>query len=266
MAFQTIKMDNRPYNKFVISLKYIYYFITAQGKHATHSPWVYQFITTILKYSNNSSFSPAEKERKKLKQTHTSISFIDFGKSGLTYDKKIKTIAQNSLKSKKYAQLLRRVVQVYQAKSILELGTSLGITTAYLAYDKSINITTLEGSNEVLKLAKKTWEKLGITQIESILGDFNQTLDTLGNKIFDVIYIDGNHQYEPTLSYFHKLQSHSHPKTLFIFDDIHYSPAMEMAWKEIQKMPQVTLTIDLFFLGFVWIDTRFSKEKFNLRF
>ena len=81
-----------------------------------------------------------------------------------------------------------------------------------------------------------------------------------------MIYIDGNHQYEPTISYFEQLQKNSHDRTIFIFDDIHYSPSMEKAWKHLQSQPQVTITLDLFFIGIIWIDASLSKENFVLRY
>ena len=236
------------------------------GKHSVHSPLVYQFINQVLNSNKDSKYPLAEYERKRLQSDTTLINFVDFGKSGKTYEKKINTIAKSSLKSKKYAQLLRRIVQHFQPNKVLELGTSLGITTAYLAYDQSVDITTLEGSERVAQEAEQVWKNLKLSQIQCITGDFDKTLLSVTQQSFDLIYLDGNHRCEPTLAYFEMLKKNSNKKTIFIFDDIHYSKSMEEAWRQIKQQADVTITIDLFFIGLVWIDSSLSKENFVLRY
>ena len=236
------------------------------GKHSVHSPLVYQFINQVLNSNKDSKYPLAEYERKRLQSDTTLINFVDFGKSGKTYEKKINTIAKSSLKSKKYAQLLRRIVQHFQPNKVLELGTSLGITTAYLAYDQSVDITTLEGSERVAQEAEQVWKNLKLSQIKCITGDFDKTLLPVSQQSFDLIYLDGNHRCEPTLAYFEMLKKNSYKKTIFIFDDIHYSKSMEEAWRQIKQQADVTITIDLFFIGLVWIDPSLSKENFVLRY
>ncbi|MDG1756348.1 MAG: class I SAM-dependent methyltransferase [Bacteroidia bacterium] len=259
-------IDTTPYSKIRITLKYLRYYLSSKGKHGVHSPLVYQFITQVLNSNEGSKYPLAEYERKRLQSDTTLIDFVDFGKSGKTYEKKINTIAKSSLKSKKYAQLLRRIAQHFQLNKILELGTSLGITTAYLAYDQSVNITTLEGSERVAQEAEKVWKNLRLSQIQCIKGGFEKTLSHVSQQSFDLIYLDGNHRYEPTLAYFDVLKKNSHKKTVFIFDDIHYSESMEEAWRQIKQQADVTITIDLFFIGIVWIDNSLSKEDFVLRY
>lgn len=259
-------IDTTPYKKIKITFKYLRYFLSSKGRHGVHSPLVYQFITQVLNSNEDSKYPLAEYERKRLQSDTTLIDFVDFGKSGKTYEKKINTIAKSSLKSKKYAQLLRGIVQHFQPNKVLELGTSLGITTAYLAYDQSVDITTLEGSERVAQKAEQVWKNLKLYQIQCITGDFDKTLLPVSQQSFDLIYLDGNHRCEPTLAYFDMLKENSHKKTIFIFDDIHYSKSMEEAWRQIKQQADVTITIDLFFIGLVWIDPSLSKENFVLRY
>ena len=80
-------------------------------------------------------------------------------------------------------------------------------------------------------------------------------------------YVDGNHRYEPTIRYFQLLLSHAHNDTILIFDDIHWSAEMEKAWKEIQQHPSVRCTVDLFYLGFVFLRDEFKvPQHFVVRF
>ena len=78
----------------------------------------------------------------------------------LSVDKKnkrtISSIAKNAAKPKKFGQLLFRMVKYYQPATILELGTSLGITTSYLSLAKpDARLITMEGSKEIAELPKE---------------------------------------------------------------------------------------------------------------
>jgi predicted O-methyltransferase YrrM len=83
----------------------------------------------------------------------------------------------------------------------------------------------------------------------------------------DFVFIDGNHRLEPTLRYFEMLLKHATPNTILVFDDIHWSQEMELAWKSIQENSSVTCTVDLFFLGLVFLRKDFKvKQHFTIRF
>ena len=75
-----------------------------------------------------------------------------------------------------------------------------------------------------------------------------------------MVYIDGNHRYVPTMEYFKLLLSKVNEHSVLIFDDIYWSSEMEKAWTEIKKQKEVTLTIDLFYIGIVFFRKE-NKEK-----
>ena len=124
----------------------------------------------------------------------------------------------------------------------------------------------MEGDSSVVAQANQGWDTLKISNIKTIIGNFDETLSKLDNQKFDIIYIDGNHKYEPTIRYFEYLLDNTFATTLFIFDDIHYSEDMEKAWSYIKKQPNVKVTIDLFFLGFVSLDPTLTKQNHSLRY
>ena len=101
-----------------------------------------------------------------------------------------------------------------------------------------------------------------------ILGDFNLTLANKLKEILtiDLDFIDGNHQEDPTIDYFKECLKYANNNTIFIFDDIHWSKGMENAWDYIKSHQKTTLTIDLFFVGVVFIKSELSKENFTIRF
>ena len=127
----------------------------------------------------------------------------------------------------------------------------------------------MEGSLEVAAIAKRNFEALQLNNISVIEGNFDDTLPGLLSKIntADFVFVDGNHRKEPTVNYFEQLLAHSTNNTILIFDDIHWSSEMEEAWDYIKQHTAVTLTIDLFFIGIVFLRSeQKEKQHFNIRF
>ncbi len=264
------------YSSLQLAKKYLHYYLTASnGKgHGIHSPFVFDFITNVLNDKNEyECYAAIENERKVLLANTTVIEVEDFGagSSVIKTDKRVvKDIAASSLKSKKFSQLLFRIVNYYQPKTILELGTSFGITTAYLASgNTNAKIITCEGAKNIAVIAQQTFTALQLKNINLNEGDFSVTLPQILSQLqtVDLAFIDGNHRKQPTLEYLTKLLKFSSLNSILIFDDIHWSDEMEAAWAEIQQHPQVTLTIDLFFIGIVCINNSIKvKQHFTIRF
>lgn len=264
------------YSPIQLAGKYLYYYITAQnGKgHGVHSPFVFDFIQRVLNDDRNFyAYQPVENIRKLMLNDTRILSVEDFGagsRISKTNQRAVAMIAKSALKSVKFGQLLFRIIDHYAPQYLLELGTSLGITSSYLAMaNPSATLTTMEGSTAIAAVAKENFEKLGIKNIRIIEGNFDHTLPAwLANKpAIDFAFIDGNHRYAPTIHYFHQLLDHTHEYSILIFDDIHWSAEMEKAWNEIQQHPSVTLTIDLFFIGLVFFRNEFKiKQHLAIRF
>ena len=176
-------------------------------------------------------------------------------------------IAKRSLAKKKYAQMLARLVNwLGDGLTIVELGTSLGVTTAYMAAMDSRNkVVTYEGCSEVATIAKENWKSLGIRNIECRVGEI--TADVLERDLdkVDVAFIDANHTYTSTLAYFNVLAKKVHAKSVIVVDDIHYNPEMERAWKEICADERVTSTMDLYQMGLVFFDQHYWKRHYGIR-
>jgi len=182
----------------------------------------------------------------------------------------IASIARHAAKSKKWAQLLFRIVNYYQPGHILELGTSLGITTAYLASaNKDLPVFTMEGAGAVAAVAQKNFGKLQLENIKIVEGNFDETLSGLLNDLpgVDFAFVDGNHRKKPTVQYFEQLLPKLNEYSILIFDDVHWSKEMEEAWKYIKANDAVTLSIDLFFIGIVFFRKEQKvKQHFTIRF
>lgn len=254
------------YSAFKLASKYFSYYLTASNSkgHGVHSPFVFDFITNVLNDSRQFyAYQELEQLRHDLLSNKKLLSIEDFGAGSTVHksnQRKVSDIARSSLKPKKYGQLMFRMVDYYKANNIVELGTSLGITTAYLAAGNlKGQVYTFEGAKQVAEVARQNFEKVSLNNIEIIEGNFDNTLQSQLNKIsrIDFAFVDGNHRKEPTIQYFEQLLAKASEHSVFIFDDIHWSKGMEEAWKYIQQHPSVTLTIDLFFIGLVF----FRKEQ-----
>ncbi len=264
------------YSRFIIVKKYLHYWLTSSNGsgHGIHSPFVYDFIKQVLKNNKKQpAYDSIENIRRNLLNDSSIIEVEDFGAgSTLIKNKKrrVSQIAASSLKSKKYAQLLGRIVQYYKPASLIELGTSFGITTSYLASANSnATITTFEGASAIAAVAEKNFKALAIDNVQLITGDFSIKLPAFleNQQKIDFAFIDGNHRKAPTIQYFDMLLKSSHESSMMIFDDIHWSEEMESAWNDIKNHPAVTLTINLFFIGLVFFKKDFKvKQHFTIRF
>ena len=256
---------SKPYSKLHVAWNYLLYYMHAKTKINVHSPFAYDFVSNVVDKAYAFSSRRIEKQRRRLVRSKDTIDFIDYGKNGSSLRKNISEIAKGALKPKKYAKLLGQTVKHYKPSHVLEIGTSLGITTSYLAY-KNTSVTTVEGDPTIVTYAEDVWANLKIKTIHSIVGNFEATLDDLDDTQYGIIYIDGNHKLEPTLRYFNFLKTKAHKKTILIFDDIHYSQDMETAWKRIRASYEVRVTIDLFFLGIVCCDSALTKQDYTIRY
>ena len=264
------------YSSFQLGLRYIKYLIVASNAkgHGIHSPFVFSFITKILNDDRHFyAYTAIENLRNLLFIDQQKIVIEDFGAGSRINkhnERSITDIARSSLKPKKYGQLLFRMVDQYKPKNVLELGTSLGITTSYLASAiESTSIVTMEGSTTIAQVARNNFNKLGLKDIKLVEGNFDLTLDSTIKEMgtIDFAFIDGNHRYDPTIRYFRKLLPVMNEYSVLIFDDIHWSKEMEQAWQEIVLDPLVTLSIDLFFIGIVFFrEEQKVKQNFVIRF
>jgi predicted O-methyltransferase YrrM len=248
---------------------YLLYRLKATNRHGVHSPFVYRLVDEIIyDYRAKKVYTEVENIRAGLLNDDRIITITDLGAGShinKKREKKISDIAKNSLKPPKLAQLLYRLAANQQPRSIIELGTCLGITTIYLQnaapYAK---VYTLEGCPETASIAKESFNKAGLAGIELITGNFDNTLPGVIEKLaqLDFVYVDGNHQKAATLQYFEWCLPKIHENTLLIFDDIYWSEEMKDAWTEIKAHPQVTVTVDLFWIGLVFFKTGRAKEDF----
>ncbi|MDQ3683407.1 MAG: class I SAM-dependent methyltransferase [Bacteroidota bacterium] len=264
------------YSNFQLLFNYSKYYLNASNSkgHGIHSPFIFDFILNVL--NNKAGYHPtgaSENLRSVLLKNKSVLELQDFGAGSRVNKRRQKTVAElakSAVKPKKYSQLLFRLVRHYQPSTIIELGTSLGVTTTYLAEaNPNATILTIEGSQAVHKIAQSNFKQSGLDNITALNGNFDTILPPVISQlpVIDLAFIDGNHRYHPTMQYFNQLVEKINKNTILVFDDIHWSPEMERAWREIKSHPAVRCTIDIFFMGFLFFRNEFKeKQDFTIRF
>ena len=205
-----------------------------------------------------------EKVRKELLKSDKLIKITDYG-AGSKYSKSqyrtVKSIAKTALSPRWQGKILHKLVQYFHCTTIVELGTSLGISTAYLAdglYHGTVH--TFEGDENIANIAMQTFAALNLRNIKLVIGNFDVTLPVIANNIkkVDFAFIDGNHTFEATIKYFNLLAEKSHQDTIMVFDDIYWSEGMQKAWNEIKKDKRVKGSLDFYFFGIIFFSERYK--------
>ena len=268
---------------------YIKFLWNSKNEHAVHSPFVFDLITKCF-YDKKPKPDPSGSEQAKqyqvlkeyrnsLLENKNTIEVTDFGAGSKVFKsnkRQIFKIAKTAGITTKRAELLFRITNYFQPSTILEIGTSLGLATSALALgNPKAKIITLEGCPETAKIAGNQLAKLSsqaksrdnIYNIEVVVTEFSEYFKTQNPKpkTQNLIYFDGNHSITATLDYFELLLPTISNETIWIFDDIHWSPDMEKAWKIIKTHPKVTVTIDTFQWGLVFFRREQPKEHFVIR-
>jgi predicted O-methyltransferase YrrM len=161
------------------------------------------------------------------------------------------------------------MTKYFKPQHILELGTSLGKATyaIALAAPKS-NIITVEGDQSLARFTDALLKQFHIKNVQVLNQDFDTFLKQLNttNQLFDMVFMDGNHQLKPTIAYFEKLQKHLHNNSVVIVDDIYWSDEMKQAWQVLKNHPNVKQSIDLFHFGLLFFRDEQFPQDFTIRF
>lgn len=252
--------------------QYANYLSKAKNRHGIHSPFVYQLLDEVVyEKTNHHEYETVESIRKGLLSRTDEIEITDLG-AGSTVNssnrRKVADIAKNSAKGGKWGELLFRLARHFQPETMIELGTSLGIGALYQSFgNPNGKLTTLEGCPNTAAIAREQFAQANLKPA-IIEGSFDDTLKPYLDSIekLDWAFIDGNHQKEPTIKYFNQCMEKCHNDSVLLFDDIYWSKGMAEAWQNIQADERVTVTLDLFQVGIVFLRKQQPKQDFVIRY
>lgn len=252
---------------------YLSHLVRARGPHGIHSPFVYTLITEVLRNDHERpEFQAIEQLRDELLSSDRTIEVNDLGAGSRVLDHPVRQVAdmaRTAMKPPRQARLLFRLARYFDPATVLELGTSFGLTTLYLALGAEHGeVTTIEGCPRTFQIAKHHVERSGLANIHPVLGAFRTRLPDVLRTMerLDMAFIDGHHEKVATLDLFERCLGKAHPGSLFVLDDIHWSRGMEEAWEAVKSHPRVTVTIDLYDLGLVFFRAEQAPQHFRSRY
>jgi len=255
---------------------YLKYLFQSKNLHGVHSPFVYRLNEIINERCSKTVLRNIDSFRNFLDKNNLKIRIEDFGAGSRLSRKKIRSISEisgTSAINRRFGEILYQLVAHIKPEMILEMGTSLGIGTSYLysasAKYGNAKIHSIEGSESVSNFTQENFNKFfKNNNVHFHTGEFDAILPGLlnTNPSFDLVYVDGNHRYTPTLNYFQKLAPRMSNHGILIIDDIYWNREMRNVWYEIKSNRDVNCTIDLFRWGMVFFDKSMEKENYVLRF
>jgi len=260
---------------FSTTVKYLKYIILSKHRKGfgIHSPFVFDLASRVFRNKIDPHIvCSIEKVRKKLKSDRRSIIVKDLGTGSeklKSNKRKVSDIARNSPVPKKYGILLSNMALEFGNPLIIEFGTSIGISTMYMASGcPDTTVYSIEGCPAISDIAIENFREAGLKNITVLTGSFDEMWSAAissSNKP-GLVFIDGNHRKEPVLKYFTEIAEISDSKTVIVIDDIYYSKEMEEAWNEIKHCEKVTLTIDIFRMGIVFFRSGISSNNYTIRY
>ncbi len=245
------------------------FWAAAQTIHRVHSPLAFDWASAVLNDDRHYyAFDDIEALRHQIRTSPLSLEVDDYGAHPSPVRRRVplRQLATRASSTALQGRWLFRTAQWARPERVLELGTCIGIGTAYLAAGAGsrAQVLSLEGCNACAQVARVHLEMLNLSEQVCIRsGPFVQTLPqaltTLGR--LDLAFFDGHHRSTATLQYWEACLPYAHEKSIFIFDDVHHSADMTAAWRQIQSHPRVRLTIDCFELAFVFFDPAVRQRQ-----
>lgn len=241
--------------------------------HGIHSPFIYDLVTRVFRNKTDSTVvCSIEKTRRQLISDRNSIVVKDLGSGSeklKTNIRKVSDIARYSPVPLKYGLLLSNLAAEFGKPMIVEFGTSFGISTMYMASScQDAIVYTMEGCPSVSDIANRNFLRSGLKNIKLLTGPFDEMLPEVINTHIKpgLVFIDGNHRKGPVLEYFNKMIEVSDNKTVIIIDDIHSSREMDEAWKQIKLHERVSVSVDIFRMGIVFLRKGISHNDYIIRY
>ncbi len=247
------------------SRDFILHRFLSKTRHGVHSPFVYSLIDQCIYSTKPTTPASITAYFNQLKRDQRLIKGMDYGQRKET-SVPIATYAKRSAMPQFQVALMHRLVHYLKPASILELGTNLGKSLAAMASaNPNSRAEGVEGNAALTDIANNALRECQLRNAHVSCAAFDSFF-AANTSTFDFIFLDGDHHYEPTMRYFNRIKTMLNPGGVIVLHDLYYSAGMKRAWSEIKKDRSVTITVDLFFFGLVWMGKNQAKEHFSIRF
>jgi predicted O-methyltransferase YrrM len=169
---------------------------------------------------------------------------------------RMEALAMVASKSPRWAGLIFDIVIALRPTRVLEMGTAIGISGAYIAAGLVANdhgeLVTIEYNSKSYEVARDTFSDLDLDQrVTLVHGTFEDALETLmdSEPSFDLVFKDGEHSESATTRWFDSLAPRLASPSAFLLDDIRRDAGMKRAWDQVRRDPQVAASINFYGMG-----------------
>lgn len=245
---------------------YLFYFFEAKNSNYLHSPFIFGLYNQLQKSIREPELEIIHKYRKFLKEKEQPISLKE--KDGTFFTIPIAQRYQKTSISSKYGKILYGLQKYIQANHILELGTSLGISSLYLSSESS-KLATIDINDIGEKMVKEFFisnsKKFKLPNFH--IGNFETILPIYLEQKGDVdfVFIDGDHTYTSTIDNTHKIIPKLSQNSCIVLDDIRWNNEMYRAWADLKSNTIFNYTIDMGRIGIlIKINNHSPKQHFTL--
>lgn len=240
---------------------YVRYYLKSKTIFQIHSPYLYSFIRSVFDSSNQYyAFRLIESWHRDLLANESLISSTDYSNARNQANQKVKDFHAKASSPLAYAEILYRIMVYTSAKNALELGTCLGMSTVAMGLShKKASITSVDANDQFCNIVNQLAGKYKLENLRIINSDFHYFLQS-NQDHYDIVFLDGDHTYENTMSYVKQLLKKINPKSIIILDDIHWSSGMYAAWLESIRLPEVQCSLETMRWGLLFLIRRLIKN------
>lgn len=256
-----------------LSLKHsllIYRKIRHSKGHGIHSPFVFNLITKVIRERGSFyRFKDIELLRKRLLQNETPIFYTDTGRKIKQRKSTIAEVVRREAIQPKTGALLFRLTNYFKAEHILHIGSSMGLSTLYMtSYAPGLTGVSLESTPEFASIAKWVYGQAARTHIDQQVGKYEELLPVIlrENPCIDFVFFNTRREQINILALFKLCMQHTDPDCVFVFDGIRSNKHILSNWKDICNLPEVTVTIDLYNVGIVFVNKKLYKRNYKVYF
>lgn len=247
---------------------YLQHRLHAVNEHSLHSPFLFNWYLSVVKGSLPYRLTERDQQVKHaLLRDHAVFTVKDFGAGG--YKKKsVSEIIRREELPDHWRHLLARMMAHHQPVRVLELGTSLGLTTLLFAAScPEARICTVEGDAATAAKARHLFAQQGRADIELLEMPIEEFLKSrwLSQNPPDFVFVDANHRYAPTVAYVEAISPFLGLEAVLVLDDINWSMEMHKAWNKLRQRHDFQLSLDLGRMGVLMKKKGILKQHFRLR-
>jgi predicted O-methyltransferase YrrM len=191
----------------------------------------------------------------------------NFRKELLKKENPLDILTEQETQAKNYGALLFRLVNFFKCRNVLQIGSSTGVMSLYLALPlrNSCECYVLEERPGLQESVRDFAKIHSLKNLHFQEGAYQENLNRLKTQFasFDFIFINARGDVEKTRDALGWIETFICPDTVMVIDNIRQDEAMKSVWQEIKNRPDVGLTIDLFSLGLVFFNPRLHRQHYK---